>query len=264
MRSENINTSLNKSNNELKFSFIDLVNKKVDFIAEENQSYKILITNLVDDCCINISLKKNSSVTLSVLGDKKCKNLSLKGLLHENSTLKVYFADFIQGQILGDINIDLLDEGASLKWHLASLSSKTDDKHFSVTVIHHKPLTYATVDNYGVARDSSKLVFSGVSYIANGAIKSNTKQNAKIMIFDKTSSACAKPILKIDENDVVASHAAIVGEINEEHLYYLTSRGICLDDAKKLITYGYLKPILKGFSSKEDQEKIVNLIEGNI
>ena len=81
------------------------------------------------------------------------------------------------------------------------------------------------------------------------------------MVFDEASNAIAKPILKIDENDIEASHAAVVGKINDEHLFYLTSRGISEADAKQLITLGYLKPILAGFNDEETRNYISSLIE---
>ena len=84
------------------------------------------------------------------------------------------------------------------------------------------------------------------------------------MVFDRLSNAVAKPILKIDENDIEASHAAVVGKINDDHLFYLTSRGISEKEAKELITYGYLKPILQGFSDQEVIDDINNLIEGRM
>ena len=126
------------------------------------------------------------------------------------------------------------------------------------------PKTYGKVDNYGVCKDFGKLLFAGTSHILNGAVKSKTEQNARIMVFDEASNAIAKPILKIDENDIEASHAAIVGKINDEHIFYLTSRGLSEDDAKRLITFGYLKPIIAGFKDPEIKQEIENLIEGKM
>ena len=84
------------------------------------------------------------------------------------------------------------------------------------------------------------------------------------MVFDKDNKAIAKPILKIDENEVEANHAAVVGKINDEHLFYLTSRGLSETEAKELITLGYLKPILLGFKEEETKNHISSLIEGRM
>ena len=84
------------------------------------------------------------------------------------------------------------------------------------------------------------------------------------MVFDETSNGIAKPILKIDENDIEASHAAIVGKINDEHIFYLTSRGLTEEEAKRIMTLGYLKPIMVGFVDDEIKEEIEKLIEGKM
>ena len=84
------------------------------------------------------------------------------------------------------------------------------------------------------------------------------------MVFDKNCNAKACPILKIDENDVEASHAATVGKVSEEHLFYLCSRGITKDDAKRLITLGYLNPIIKYFGEDEIASSIENVIQRRV
>ena len=64
----------------------------------------------------------------------------------------------------------------------------------------------------------------------------------------------------IDENDVEASHAAVVGKINEEHIFYLCSRGLGEEEAKRLITLGYLNPIIAYFDDQRIKEDIANAI----
>ena len=136
-----------------------------------------------------------------------------------------------------------------------------DGRVFDISVNHVAPNTFARMDNYGVAKDNGKLVFSGTSSILNGSKGSKTHQNSKIMVFDEDSDGIAKPILKIDENDIEASHAAVVGKINDDHLFYLTSRGLSESVAKELITFGYLKPIVNGFIEESIKEEISSLIE---
>ena len=54
----------------------------------------------------------------------------------------------------------------------------------------------------------------------------------------------ANPILLIDEDDVKAGHAASVGQVNPEQIYYLMSRGITRTEAERLIIYGFLAPVV--------------------
>ena len=60
-----------------------------------------------------------------------------------------------------------------------------------------------------------------------------------------------------------ASHAAIVGKLNEDHMFYLMSRGLDSKEARRLITLGYLKPI-ETYFDEADRSRIDEAIEGGI
>ena len=107
------------------------------------------------------------------------------------------------------------------------------------------------------------MIIKGISHIEKGSIKSKANQIAKIILFDKASKASASPILKIDCDDIKANHGCAIGALNQEHLYYLLSRGLSLFEAKRIITEGYLLPIAKYFNSDEEQ-LIKETIEGSI
>ena len=235
--------------------------KEIIIKNEVNNNSQLLIKNLAGIKIINIELKEGSYLLLSLLLENDINNLNIIVNGKNNSIIEGFFADFSTNKLDLNCIVNLEEEGASAYIKLASLSANKDDKKISISVNHKASKTYGKVDNYGVCKDLGKLLFAGTSHIFEGAIKSKTQQNAKIMVFDEASNAIAKPILKIDENDIEASHAAVVGKINDEHLFYLTSRGISEADAKQLITLGYLKPILAGFNNEETKDYISSLIE---
>ena len=211
-----------------------------------------------------IEVGKNSMSTISFLAKEMGDGYKITINMRENSVVEGYFADFTVGKEAFNFTANLLERNATMNWHLASLTAGKDNKTFDISVNHLYPSTFARMENYGVCKDDGKLVFSGISSIQNGSKGSKTHQDSKIMVFDKLSNGIAKPILKIDENDIEASHAAVVGKINDEHLFYLTSRGLSESEARELITFGYLKPIIKGFIEEEIKEEISSLIEGRM
>ena len=258
-------TKINESNNLLKSGdyIIDSF-ENVELQTEVNSLCDILLVNLSNNSSLKIVISSGSKVNLSVLAESEVNNAKINIIVKDNGLLEGYFADFSKNLIDLKCIIDLDEEGASAYFKLASLASNKDHKNIDVSINHNSPRTYGKVDNYGVCKDDAKLTFLGTSYILKGSVKSKTQQSAKIMVFDEASNAIAKPILKIDENDIEASHAAVVGKINDEHLFYLTSRGISESEAKELITYGYLKPILLGFKEEQIKEHISSLIEGRM
>lgn len=247
------------------YFFVDFGKISQDSITlnlnEGNYDILVLCSN---NKSLYINQKEDTNLKLSLLAKNKINSMKISANLSKKSTIALYFADFSIGESNCSVDINLNEPYASANWALASLTAQSDNKEFDVSIYHNAPNTYGISNNYGVCKNDGKLVFSGTSHIKKGCSKSKTYQNAKIMVFDRLSNGIAKPILKIDEHDIEASHAAVVGKINDDHLYYLTSRGISEATAKELITYGYLKPILVGFSDKEIATEINNLIEGRM
>lgn len=237
--------------------------KEVYFEVNKNKSVTLLIKDIEDKEDIHFEVEDNSELYLSIFANKAINNLKITAKVGENSRIIAYFADFTTEKNKLDVAIDLAKSEANCEWHLASLSSKNDDKNIAVSIFHNASNTHGKIDNYGVCKDTSKLMFSGISHIEKGCHQSTSHQNAKIVVFDDNCKAIAKPILKIDENDIEASHAAVVGKVSDDQIFYLTSRGLTVDEAKLLITLGYLKPILKGFND-ETAEEINSLIEGRL
>lgn len=223
-------------------------------ISIKNKENKVV--ELDKFSALNIEVLDDSFLTLKLANFGNSENIKISAKVGRNSHLAVFFADFAQSNISFKSVVDLVEEGASCMWHLATLSNSNFNKVFDVSFNHIVGHTEALMDNYGVAKDKSNIVFSGCNHILNGSKQSNTKQNAKIIVFDKEAHGTASPILKIDENDVKASHGAVVGQLNSDHMFYLMSRGLNKEEARMVITLGYLKPISNNFS-----EAIQNKIE---
>ena len=240
------------------------INEPSSFVLNQNGNFDILIVNLSDKNEIHFDIEDGAFLHLSCLSRNKLNSFKISANVGKNAKIDAFFADFIKGQCKGEVVINLNKENASVDWRLASLTCSGDKKVFDVSSFHKATNTISHLDNYGVIRDDGKLQFSGICKIENGSHGSKAHQNAKIMVFDEASDGIAKPILKIDDNDIEASHAAVVGKINDEHVFYLTSRGLSKEEAKRIITLGYLKPILNGFRDENVRNEIEKIIEGNM
>ncbi len=175
--------------------------------------------------------------------------------LQNDALCQCGYAELSDGCYDGKYHYYLQGEGAQAKVRMAVLSKKKESKHYEVFIQHCCPLTYGQMDNYGVVKDEGKLIIDGVGSITKGQHGSASHQTNKIMVFDEKCVAQANPYLYIDEYDVKASHAAAVGKMDEEHLYYLQSRGLTKKQAMHLITYGYLKPVIAVIDNKMIKER---------
>jgi Fe-S cluster assembly protein SufD len=213
---------------------------------------------------LSYTVKEGEKLFLNIVSFKDFADKEIDIIVERNGSIEGAFADFSQGNGRFILNVHLSGEGSNCHWNLASLTRGTSEKRFETSVYHEAPHTEALVSNYGIARDQSKLYFAGVSEIKKGSVKTATRQEAKIIVFDPMALGRASPILKIGDNDVQASHAAVVGRLNEMHLFYLESRGVSEEEAKRLITLGYLRPIEDTFVDEDLKLKIERAIEGGI
>lgn len=213
-----------------------------------------------DSISIILSQDSVSNIKLAIL-DKLNKDIRIKIVLKENANANIYFADFAPSnhKVIGLVKLE--EEHANAIWKTSCLSKEKEEKLYDISFIHEAKNTTSKMENYGVATNASSLKFKGVSHIQQTANKSSASQEAKIIVFDDEVNASSSPSLRIDNNDINASHSAIVGRLNEEHLYYLMSRGLTEDESRRLITFGYLSPISNYFD-KETKDKIIEKISG--
>lgn len=239
--------------------YINNVDESIKVVLEEGCSLSLLEKDVskgnVEYCLKNGSVLKHNLLVLD-----KGNNSNRHIVCKEGAIWDAVCADFSDGSSNFVVRCELEERDSKGYFRLSALSKNSSEKVFDVNFTHNFAHTESKMENYGVCRDASSLSFVGSSHIKNGSKKSIANQIAKIMVFDKKCSASASPILKIDENDVSASHGAAEGKINEDHLFYLMSRGIKEEDAKRLITLGYLNPILPYLFDEETRKDVEKAI----
>lgn len=242
--------------NESKKYTLDLssVFDELNFSFSKGTKIELLITNFESNK-INFFLQKYVELDVKIINNGKDKELDFKENLDEESSIKFYFADFCASSIFLRNNCVLYGNSSKFYFNLTSLCNKDNKKYYEISCNHIGRSTISDFASFGVCLKNGEIKINGVSHIEKNSFKSSANQKAKVILFDKESKAIASPALKIDCDDIKASHGAAIGSLNEEHVFYLMSRGIKQKDARKLITYGYLLPI-KAYFSNEGQKYI--------
>lgn len=220
----------------------------------------LLLGNVDCDCDFDIVVEEGATLDAKGIFTGDSINVNFHTKNSKNSSISLHFIDFSTGKSVILANADMNETGAEYDWNMASLASNNDNKIIKINVEHNNQYLIGNVSNYGVCKDEAKLEIAGTTHISKGSKNTITKQNARIMLIDEYSRGISKPILKIDENDVKANHGASLGQLNEEHLFYLRSRGLSEAEAKKLIILGYFNPIMLLFKGEELEEYISKLI----
>ena len=131
---------------------------------------------------------------------------------------------------------------------------------FTTNVYHNTENTTNDILVDGILKDESSSVYRGLIKIPKEGQKTNSYLANHILKLGDKTLANSIPSLKIDANDVKASHGATVGQINEEHLFYLMARGLSRQDAEKLVVEGFFEPIIQKIPLEELREKIREMV----
>ena len=113
------------------------------------------------------------------------------------------------------------------------------------SVIDHLVPNCTSGQNYkGVLNDKSRAVFNGIVFVRENATGTDAQQSNKNLLLSNEARVDTKPQLEIFNDDVKCSHGATVGQLEEEELFYLLTRGLPETLARNLLTYGFAEEII--------------------
>ena len=112
-------------------------------------------------------------------------------------------------------------------------------------VVHAVPHTSSLITSKSISKDGGRSSYRGLVKVAAGARGIKSKVVCDALILDKESRSDTYPVMEIDEADVSIAHEASVSRIQEEQLFYLTSRGLSEAEASTMIVNGFIEPLVK-------------------
>ncbi len=165
---------------------------------------------------------------------------SIRATLKRDARLKVVL---VGKQTRSSLYVQLAEENSEA--HLFGLAclDKSEESHIHATVEHMAPHTRSRQHFKSVVDGQSRFSFEGKIIVRSIAQKTEAYQLNNNLILHDEACANAKPNLEIFADDVKASHGATVGQLNEEELFYLRSRGLSLNEAKKWLIEGFCQEI---------------------
>lgn len=146
---------------------------------------------------------------------------------------------------------------------LKSVVVGTGDQKINLTskIVQYGKETDGYILKHGVMKENASSVFNGIGYIKHGGTKSIANQESRVLMLSENARGDANPILLIDEDDVEAGHAASVGRVDPEQLYYLMSRGISRREAERLVIHGFLDPVVRELPIEDVKRQLREVIE---
>lgn len=144
-------------------------------------------------------------------------------------------------------DIKLAGPGASIKFLGLLIGKAAQSLNLHVTVTHQAVQTISKVIIKSALTDNAKVDIEGLVKIQQGAKGTNAWLAAHLLILSEKAKGRAVPSLEILENDIKAGHATTVGRINDLEIFYLMSRGLSRETARRLIVEGFLQEMIEQF-----------------
>lgn len=155
-----------------------------------------------------------------------------------------------------EVSSDLVGENASSQNFGVVAASGEQVFDVSQSAIHLFPSSKSHLITRGVLDDSAKCVYSGLLKMTKEAKGSVGNQRADFLLLSPKSEADPVPALEIEGSDVRCAHAATVGRLDKEKLFYLSSRGLPEDVARALYIQGFLEHVLHQFPLHDSMNTI--------
>ena len=180
--------------------------------------------------------------------DNKINDINKKIICKKGSSLSRFFICSGNSSIKSEVNI-YLDENSEANDAEIFFGSNEQNFELNTNLIHEGKNSKGNVLIKGVLLDKAKCFSNGIIKVKKEAKKTNTFLAEHILLLSKDAKAQAIPALEIEADDIQAGHSASVTQIDGDQIFYLTTRGIEENGAKKMIAYGFLQSILNGADS---------------
>ncbi len=239
-------------------------------LIEENASLKIIenthsqgeypIFNTMQEY---IQVEKNASFSYCKVQNDPGQLIQMcNTTIHQHSNSKIDTYTFSLNGLLIRNNLNIRIDGEGCESHFYGLylthGETLVDNH--TVVDHRKPNSFSNELYKGLMDGNSKGVFNGKIFVRPQAQKTNAFQSNRNILLSDTATINTKPQLEIWADDVKCSHGCTTGQLDEEALFYLQSRGIPKPTAKAMLLYAFAGEVLDAVKEEKLRSYLDNIV----
>jgi Fe-S cluster assembly protein SufD len=207
----------------------------------------------------------------SSLSCRGSQELSAQALVFRHAALRagrdarVLHGEASFGGRLVKTRVDCALEGSGAEAHLEGLYFPCGGQHMDIRSVQRHTAPHASSRAYykGAVRDDGRAVFQGLIEVSPGAAGTDAFLTNRNLVLNDGARSDSIPSLKIGNNDVKCSHGSTTGRIDEDHLFYLESRGLTVGEAKEMIVTGYFEDLL-GDAPEAYRETVISAVKGRL
>jgi Fe-S cluster assembly protein SufD len=211
-----------------------------------------------------LSVGQNASlryVCAQALGEKSWIFGAQRAVIERDGSLDWIALGFGAGNGRVAMDTKLAGAGADAKVTGAYATRGRQHLDYATTQEHAAPNTTSDLAFRGILDGRSNTVWSGMIKVDPGAQQIDAFQESRNLLLTKTAHADSIPGLEILANDVRCTHAAAIAQIDPEQLFYLRSRGLPPERAKRLVIEGFLEATVERFEPGFVREAVAGALE---
>ena len=265
------------------------VEKPMQFVSIVNSSQKLMINNhnlvilgkhaslsLVqcDDSLHNdqsflnnvseIILEEGAHLHFYKMENKDAQSIELNHIFVHQKAYSTFFSNaitFNAGFLRNMIHVDLAEPFADAKLYGLYLVDKKQFVDNQVYVNHAVPDCTSYQLYKGIADEESRANFNGHIIVRPQAQRTSAYQTNKNIALTDEARITTKPFLEIYADDVKCSHGATIGQLDEEAMFYLKSRGICERNARALLMYAFANEVVNFVEIDSLRERLLDMTQ---
>ena len=245
------------------------LNLRTDIVLKKNSSLKVI--NLFDDNSENnfINIVQNFDIAQdAILKNYKIDHKANSNIkyfynninLEKNSISENFIFSTGSKFIKNEINCNLNDEYSSAFINGILNLAKSQHHEIKTNINHLAENTKSYQLIKSVLNDNAKGIYQGKIYVDSKAQKTNGYQLSKALLLSENTEFDGKPELEIYADDVKCSHGATSGNLDEDAIFYLMSRGLSNQQSKELLINGFLMDAVEKITDIEIKDLIKNMI----
>ncbi len=181
---------------------------------------------------------------------------------HQQQNSVYWMVNVDMGGALVRNNLTLTLDAENCEGHLLGFYMANGKQHIDnhTAIDHAKPNCFSNELYKGILGGKAKGVFNGKIFVRRDAQKTNAYQNNKALLLSDDATINSKPQLEIFADDVKCSHGATVGQLDNEALFYLRSRGIPQDQANSILQHAFANEVFEHITIASVREHLEEII----
>lgn len=178
----------------------------------------------------------------------------------KNSVYSLINVDLGGSLVRNNLTVKL--DGENCEAHLIGFYLGGGKQHIDnhTAIDHAKPNCFSNEFYKGILGGKASGVFNGKIFVRQDAQKTNSYQNNKALLLSDDATINSKPQLEIFADDVKCTHGATVGQLDEEALFYLRSRGIPRDQANSILQYAFASDAFNYIPVESVKERLDQIV----